>query len=51
MFGRKQVHIVTTAPIKDRVFWKGDITVLHLVVFLVGGKCEPLVVALDVMLP
>ena len=50
-FGRNQVHIGTPAPIREIVFWQGNITVLHWVVFPVGGKCEPWVIALYVMLP
>ena len=38
--GVKQVHIVTSAPISERVFWQGNITVVYWVLFSVGGKCE-----------
>ena len=36
----RQVHIETSAPIRDRVLWQGKRTVVHWVLFLVGGKCE-----------
>ena len=51
IFGGKQVHIGTSAPIRDRVLCKGNRTVVHWVVFPVVGKCEPWVIALDVMSP
>ena len=35
--GVKYVHLVTSAPMKDRVCWKWKITVFCYVVFPVGG--------------
>ena len=49
--GGKQARLGTPASIRDRVFWKGNITVVHWVVLPVGGKCETGVIALYVMLP
>ena len=49
--GVNQVHLVTSTPIRDIVFWQWDITVVHWVVFPVGGKCEPWVIALNAMSP
>ena len=48
--GGNQVHIGTSTTIRDRVFRKWNIPVMHWVVFPVGGKCEPWAIALDVML-
>ena len=39
--GVKQVHLRTSNPISDRVLWQWKITVVHWVVFPVGGKLEP----------
>ena len=49
--GGKQVHIGTSTRIRDIVYWQGEIIVVHWLVFPVGGKCEPWVIALYVMLP
>ena len=49
--GVNQVHLVPPAPIRDRVFWQGKITVVHWVLFFVVGKCEPWVIAPYVMSP
>ena len=49
--GGKKVHLVTSTPIRGRVLWQWKITLVHWVVFPVGGKCEPWAVALDVMMP
>ena len=49
--GVKQVHIGTFAPISDRVFWQGNITVVHWLLFSVGGKCEPWLITPYVMSP
>ena len=46
-----QVHIGTSAPIRDRFFWQGKRTVVHWVLFPVGGKCETWVIAPYVMSP
>ena len=35
----------TSAPIRDRGLWKGKRKVMHWVLFSVGGKCEPWVIA------
>ena len=48
--GGKKVHLVTSISMRDLVCWKWKITLVHWVVFPVGGKCEPWVIALDVML-
>ena len=50
-WGGGQVHIGTSTHIRDIVYWQEEIVVVHWVVFPVGGKCEPWVIALDVMLP
>ena len=47
--GGKQSHIGTTTHIRDIVYWQGEIIVVHWVVLTVGGKCEPWVIAIDVM--
>ena len=39
--GVNQVHLRTSNPISDRVLWQWKITVVHWVVFPVGGKLEP----------
>ena len=49
--GVNQVHLVTSDPIRDRLLWKNERTFLHWVLFLVGGKYEPWVIAPYVMLP
>ena len=49
--GGNQVHIITSTIIRDRVWWKGKITVLHWWFSLMGGKFEPWVITLDVMSP
>ena len=49
--GVKYVHIVPYTPIRDIVFCKWKITVVHWALFPVGGSCEPWDIALDVMLP
>ena len=49
--GGKQVHLGTSAPIRDIVFWQGKRKVVHWELFPVGGKCEPWVIALDVIPP
>ena len=49
--GGKQYHIWTLSPIRDRVFWQEKRTVLHLVFFLVVGKCETWVIAPYVISP
>ena len=49
--GGKQVHIGTYYPIRDIVCLQGKITVVHWVVFPVGGKFETWVIALDFILP
>ena len=43
--GVNQVHIGTFAPISDRVFWQGNRTVVHWLLFSVGGNFEPWVIA------
>ena len=43
--GVNQVHIGTPTPIRDRVLWQGKITVVHLLLFSVGGNFEPWVIA------
>ena len=47
----KQVHIETSTHIRDIVYCQEEIIVVHWVVFPVGGKCEPWVIARDVMFP
>ena len=49
--GGKQVHIGTSTHIRDIVYLQGDIIMLHWVVLPLGGKCEPWMIVLDVMLP
>ena len=49
--GVKQVHLRTSNPISDRVLWQWKITLVHWVVFPVGGKCETWAIVLDVMSP
>ena len=49
--GVKKVHIVKSTPIRDRVCWEWNRTVVRWVVFPVGGKCEPWAIVLDVMSP
>ena len=49
--GGDYVHIVTYTPMGDIVFCKWKITVVHWVLFPVGGSCEHWDIALDVMLP
>ena len=49
--GGKQVHIGTSYPIRDIVLWQGNRTVVHWVLFSVGGKCETWVIAPYVMSP
>ena len=49
--GLKQVHIVTSSPMRDIVFWKRKRTVVHWVFLSVGGKCETWVIAQYVMSP
>ena len=49
--GGNQVHIGTSTHIRDIVFWQEEIIVVHWVVLPVGGKCEPWVIELDVILP
>ena len=50
-FGGKQVHIGTSTHIMDIVYLQEDIIMLHWVVLPLGGKCEPWMMVLDVMLP
>ena len=38
--GVKYVNLVTYTPIRDRVFCKWKRTVVHWVLFPVGGNCE-----------
>ena len=47
----KHVHIGTYAPIRDRLFWQGNRTVVHWVLLSVGGKWELWVIAPYVMSP
>ena len=49
--GVNKVHLVTSTSIRDRVCWQCKRTVVHWVVFPVGGKCEPWVILLDIMSP
>ena len=49
--GVNQDHLVTPAPIRDRVLWQRKITVVHWVLLLVVGKCETWVMAPYVMSP
>ena len=49
--GGKQVHIGTSASIRDIVWWKGKIIVLYWVLFSVVGEYEPWVIAPYVMSP
>ena len=49
--GVKYVHLVTYTPIRDIVLCKWKITVVHWVLFPVGGNYESCDIALDVMLP
>ena len=45
----KQVQLGTFEPIRDKVFWKEQNTVIHWGFFPVGGKIEPWVIAPNVM--
>ena len=47
--GGKQVKLGKFAPIKDKVCWQGQNTVINWGLFPVGGKLEPWVIAPDVL--
>ena len=49
--GGKNVHLLTSTPIRYRVCWQRNITLVYWGLLPVGGKCEPWVIALDVMSP
>ena len=44
------MHVGTFAPIKYKVFWQGNNTLIHWGLLPVGGKFEPWVIAPDVLL-
>ena len=48
--GGNQVHMGTFAPIKYTFFWKGKKAVINWGLLPVGGKLEPWVIALNVLL-
>ena len=48
--GGKYIHLGTPTPIRDRVCWKGKVTVVHWGFLPVGGKCKPWVITPYVML-
>ena len=47
--GGNQVKIVVYSSTRDIVWWQGNRTVVHWVLYPVGGKCEPWVIAPNVM--
>ena len=49
--GVNQVHLGTSAPLRDIVCWQGKITVVQWGLLPVLGKCEPWVITSDVMSP